>query len=38
MPGGPRKCIIVYEASFERSNREQNDEIAWVEFPWRLGI
>ncbi len=35
MPGGPIKRTIVYEAPFDKCDREQDYEIAWREFEKR---
>jgi hypothetical protein len=37
MPGGPGKRTIVYEAPFDRCDREEDYEIAWREFGKRFG-
>lgn len=37
LPGGPRECTIVYEAPFDRCDREQDYEIVWAEFERRFG-
>jgi hypothetical protein len=36
-PGGPRKRTIVYEAPFDRCDRERDYEIAWAHFTQRFG-
>jgi len=36
LPGGPRERTIVYQAPFDRCDREKDYEIAWVEFERRL--
>jgi len=36
LPGGPRERIIIYEAPFDRCDREKDYEIAWSEFERRL--
>lgn len=35
-PSGPRERTIVYEAPFDRCNREKDYETAWAEFEKRL--
>ena len=35
LPGGPRERSIVYEAPFDRCDRERDYEIAWAEFEKR---
>jgi len=35
LPGGPRERTIVYEAPFDRCNREKDYETAWTEFERR---
>ena len=35
MPGGPVKRTIVYQAPFDKCNREQDYEVAWHEFEKR---
>lgn len=37
MPGGPRERTIVYEAPFDKCDREKDYEVAWAEFERRLG-
>ena len=37
LPGGPRERTIVYEAPFDRCDREQDYETVWAEFERRLG-
>ncbi|MFC1835641.1 hypothetical protein ACFL2Q_13045 [Thermodesulfobacteriota bacterium] len=37
LPGGPRERTIVYEAPFDRCDREKDYEIAWAEFEKRFG-
>jgi len=37
MPGGPKERTIVYEAPFDRCDREKDYEVAWAEFERRLG-
>lgn len=37
MPGGPIERTIVYEAPFDRCDRERDYEIAWTEFEKRFG-
>ena len=37
LPGGPRERTIIYEAPFDRCDREQDYEIVWTEFERRLG-
>jgi hypothetical protein len=37
LPNGPRERTIVYEAPFDRCDREQDYEIVWAEFERRLG-
>ncbi|NLJ28940.1 MAG: class I SAM-dependent DNA methyltransferase [Deltaproteobacteria bacterium] len=36
LPGGPRERTIVYEAPFDRCNRERDYETAWAEFERRF--
>ena len=36
LPGGPRERTIVYEAPFDRCNREEDYEVVWDEFERRL--
>jgi len=36
LPGGPAKHIIIYEAHFNRCNRENDYEMAWAELEKRL--
>jgi hypothetical protein len=36
LPGGPRERTIVYEAPFDRCDREQDYDIAWAEFERRF--
>ncbi len=36
LPGGPRERTIVYEAPFDRCDREKDYEIAWDAFSERL--
>lgn len=36
LPGGPYERTIVYEAPFDRCDREQDYEIAWAEFERRF--
>ena len=36
MLGGPRERTIVYEAPFDRCDREKDYEIAWAEFERRF--
>lgn len=36
-PGGPRERTIVYEAPFDRCDREQDYETAWRHFEERFG-
>ena len=36
MPGGPRKRTIVYEAPFDKCDREEDYETAWAEFERRF--
>jgi len=36
LPGGPRERTIVYEAPFDRCDREADYETAWAEFEKRL--
>jgi len=36
LPGGPRERTIVYEAPFDRCDREKDYEIAWAEFERRF--
>ena len=35
IPGGPRERTIVYEAPFDKCDREQDYETAWAEFERR---
>ena len=35
LPGGPRKRTIVYEAPFDRCNRESDYHLAWQAFSER---
>jgi hypothetical protein len=37
LPGGPRERTIIYEAPFDRCDREQDYEMVWAEFERRLG-
>ena len=37
LPGGPRQKTIVYQAPFDRCDREQDYAIAWKAFSERLG-
>jgi hypothetical protein len=37
LPGGPRVQTIVYEAPFDKCNREEDYENAWAEFERRSG-
>lgn len=37
MPGGPVERTIVYEAPFDRCDRERDYEVAWTEFEKRFG-
>lgn len=37
MPGGPIERTIVYEAPFDRCDREQDYEIVWAAFVTRVG-
>jgi hypothetical protein len=37
MPSGPRERTIVYEAPFDKCDREKDYEIAWAEFERRFG-
>jgi hypothetical protein len=37
LPGGPRERTIVYDAPFDRCDREQDYETVWAEFERRLG-
>jgi Eco57I restriction-modification methylase len=37
LPGGPKERTIVYEAPFDKCNREEDYEIAWAEFERRFG-
>jgi hypothetical protein len=37
LPSGPRERTIVYQAPFDRCDREQDYEIVWSEFERRLG-
>jgi len=36
LPGGPRERTIVYEAPFDRCDRERDYETAWAEFERRF--
>jgi Eco57I restriction-modification methylase len=36
LPGGPRERTIVYEAPFDKCNREEDYEIVWAEFERRF--
>jgi hypothetical protein len=36
LPGGPRERTIVYEAPFDKCNREEDYEIVWAEFEKRF--
>ncbi len=36
LPGGPRERTIIYDAPFDRCNREQDYEIVWAEFKRRF--
>jgi len=36
-PGGPKERKIVYEAPFDRCDRERDYEIAWAHFEKRFG-
>ncbi|GKT10530.1 N-6 DNA methylase [Desulforhabdus sp. TSK] len=38
LPGGPRERTIVYEAPFDRCNREEDYEIAWAELERRFRL
>jgi len=38
LPGGPRERTIVYEAPFDRCNREKDYGEVWNEFDRRLKI
>ena len=38
LPGGPRERTIVYQAPFDRCDRERDYEVAWAEFSRRLGL
>lgn len=37
LPGGPRERTIIYEAPFDRCDREQDYETVWAEFERHLG-
>lgn len=37
-PSGPRERTIVYEAPFDRCNREKDYETAWTEFERRFKL
>ncbi len=37
LPGGPRERTIVYEAPFDRCDREADYETAWAQFERRSG-
>ncbi|MDL2122087.1 MAG: hypothetical protein LWX51_03170 [Deltaproteobacteria bacterium] len=36
LPGGPREQTIVYEAPFDKCDREEDYEIVWAEFEKRF--
>jgi len=36
LPGGPHERTIIYEAPFDRCDREQDYEIVWAEFERRF--
>jgi hypothetical protein len=36
LPGGPYEKTIVYEAPFDRCNREEEYEVVWAEFERRF--
>jgi type I restriction-modification system DNA methylase subunit len=36
LPGGPRERTIVYEAPFDRCDREKDYELVWAEFDKRF--
>jgi hypothetical protein len=36
LPGGPRQRTIIYEAPFDRCDREQDYETVWREIEERL--
>ena len=36
LPGGPREKVIVYEAPFDRCDREADYAIVWAEFERRF--
>ncbi len=36
LPGGPRERTILYEAPFDRCDREKDYETAWAEFERRF--
>jgi hypothetical protein len=37
LPGGPRQRTIVYQAPFDRCDREHDYATAWAAFAVRLG-
>jgi hypothetical protein len=37
LPGGPKERRIVYEAPFDKCDREKDYEVAWAEFERRFG-
>jgi len=37
LPGGPRERTIVYEAPFDRCDREEDYAVVWREFEERFG-
>ncbi len=37
LPGGPRERKLVYEAPFDRCDREQDYQVAWAHFEERFG-
>jgi len=36
LPGGPRERTIIYEAPFDKCDREEDCKIAWAEFERRV--
>ena len=36
LPGGPRERTIVYEAPFDKCDREEDYKTAWAEFEKRF--
>jgi hypothetical protein len=37
LPGGPRERTIIYEAPFDKCDRETDYETTWVELERRFG-